>query len=1308
MDAGTSALTNKARLRQQILDGEQDIDTLSQSLNQQQQYQNQQQKNARYQPAYLQQQQQQYFMNGGSQANLFTSASTTNYDLMTPLPTGTPYTTNSNPSFTNVAQNSSRKSSMTSQSAAARFFRKHKGADPNFNEDSGADIGDLTNGANMSFDDITHIRNQGPYGINAASSLDTAPIIPTLGPGGTMGALGSASGSKVNNVQYRRQMNQQKKLAMINGARANSLAGGNPMMMQQQQQQQPMGGDPRTMSLMNSQGPRTMSLNSQGPRAMSMRSGPFPQQHMPYNQQFPQQYPQQNLQPMGAGGPRAMSLRTGPYPQNQMPMQMQMPNMGPRTMSMMNTGMQSNGPRTMSMMNGAYAPAGGAGGAPMPPNYPRTKSLGSQGPPMGYQGPSLRSQNLVPANPNQQPRPLPPQQQQSFSQQQQQQQQYQQQPPQLILQSFAPGQQPFAPKNPMYPPASNNQYDQPQHYSQPRQVSGPQQQYAHSSNDSLQQVVEEEEEQPDDYTHSLDPKDLAHGSEEDVIYKFEEEDANAALSRKSTLKKTNSMRVRKLNLFNEDSQKQNGKKSLSRKKPPVSPAVEHFEPGSSSDSVQTEHKELPRLPQHERQDEEDLNEIPSSPTFNIMRPTGRESYVEDVPPTNDGYKSLGANARASTHDVFVTASDFTSPQKSNKSMRLTSPHKSPEKTGKYSHLAKSSFPSPNVENDIEEDEVDEQSTIHEDPNVTRSSADDSTGSATPKEPTLFNPNRSRKALESNPKLRSIVANTAFNNFRSPSAESAPRFANPANTSKFPDYERSESPGSSVYDDSGNQKPQKFDLNNSDTDDSEFRPKVDTNAVFEQSTNGETTPPTSSTSNVSHKAIEMMTPAGGDAEYKRQSYHAPHQHEDSFYENFTEPISDVPPELRSHDERSKDFTAVKVDRTEAAEEFRPKTSMSTRRSDSGDDLRNMLPSRQSSSRLSSVAGATAPPSTVSKRSSFNLNGTKNLFKRLSKSSRRGSSIDEGDISIGTMSSRNSSFTQATKPPTFNRRVSSSGTLGSLEVNTPKKPLTFTKEEMSIMNCNNDLLNELELVTTELAASIKRELALENKLKSNSTQTSSPKIEQDLAYELTEKSKTISELQEKLSKERRLRFISEEHALLGEHGQTPSPLKLNYEKTELYKQLLIKNDLVNQLEDKLSEYEKRHGTRSFSEPRHDLELMEKYNELLKENADLKSIIIPSLEKRLADKERGHDYDEARLEIQALKTQRDELRDVVNKLTSHNSNELKLAQDKIKQLESRLQDMKKISDKLSNRNINEGKKGGKLNGFTIVNPSKKLFDD
>lgn len=35
-----------------------------------------------------------------------------------------------------------------------------------------------------------------------------------------------------------------------------------------------------------------------------------------------------------------------------------------------------------------------------------------------------------------------------------------------------------------------------------------------------------------------------------------------------------------------------------------------------------------------------------------------------------------------------------------------------------------------------------------------------------------------------------------------------------------------------------------------------------------------------------------------------------------------------------------------------------------------------------------------------------------------------------------------------------------------------------------------------------------------------------------------------------------------------------------------------------------------------------------------------------------------------------------------------------------------MKQINDRLSNRNVNDGKKGGKLNGFSIVSPTKSYL--
>lgn len=200
--------------------------------------------------------------------------------------------------------------------------------------------------------------------------------------------------------------------------------------------------------------------------------------------------------------------------------------------------------------------------------------------------------------------------------------------------------------------------------------------------------------------------------------------------------------------------------------------------------------------------------------------------------------------------------------------------------------------------------------------------------------------------------------------------------------------------------------------------------------------------------------------------------------------------------------------------------------------------------------------------------------------------------------------------------------------------------FTREELGIMNCNNELLNELELVTTELASAVRRELSLENKLRGGSSPlsgrflpNSESKDESVMERQLIKNQNEIADLQDKLNKERRLRFISEEHALLMENGITPSPLKLNYEKTEIYRQLLLKNDEVNQLQDRLDEYERKYNggasnVSGISAPTYPKEIglpptsesssssnndmLAGYNQLLNENTDLKFKLIPELEK------------------------------------------------------------------------------------------------
>ena len=284
---------------------------------------------------------------------------------------------------------------------------------------------------------------------------------------------------------------------------------------------------------------------------------------------------------------------------------------------------------------------------------------------------------------------------------------------------------------------------------------------------------------------------------------------------------------------------------------------------------------------------------------------------------------------------------------------------------------------------------------------------------------------------------------------------------------------------------------------------------------------------------------------------------------------------------------------------------------------------------------------------------------------------------------------------------------------------KAPL-LSKVDLAMMNCNNELQNELQLVTSELAMSIKRELALENQLRSRLKPSHDEPSKKDDAA-LTEKVKIIAELQEKLNNERRLRLISNETAFLAQNGQVPSALKLSYEKNEIYKQLLAKNDLVTQLEESLRDMSMRDVK----------DLLHKYNELVKENSELKTK-LSEVETRINFKDGATDdssEDELdsiskqeleKAQISSLRMQRDELREMIVKLTVSKNAELKVAQERIKTLEETLEKANSINAKLSKR-INTFKsegmarnidpfaptQGGKLQGLSIVSPTNEFFD-
>lgn len=394
-----------------------------------------------------------------------------------------------------------------------------------------------------------------------------------------------------------------------------------------------------------------------------------------------------------------------------------------------------------------------------------------------------------------------------------------------------------------------------------------------------------------------------------------------------------------------------------------------------------------------------------------------------------------------------------------------------------------------------------------------------------------------------------------------------------------------------------------------------------------------------------------------------------------------------------------------------------TALKRRTVDNMENLKNIRGGNTSDLLDSSFGDDELVPSALYKKDrkqkSLSLGSkSKNIFRRFSRSSKKGA--DDED-SINDDSKDNNAF--------FRLGVSdNSSSVSNITKNT--KNLTLNREDFGIINSNKDLLDELQTVTVELASSIKRDLELRNKNKSVGLHKHSN--EESMENEILQKLKIIGELQEKLNKERALRFGVEEYILLTESGNGSHVLKLNYEKTELYNQLLVKNDTINQLQEKLDEIQNDRGTNE------DESLLYKYNEILKENAHLKFEIIPELKKQLQhgnikvsspsrllklvsdtdDDPYRDDMNTSQddVEINTLKRQRDELRETVSQLTSSYNYEIKMAQDKIKALESKLRTSNSISDKITKRldsHSNLPSKAGSLESLTGKNSGLQGFN-
>ncbi|EDO17097.1 hypothetical protein Kpol_1025p17 [Vanderwaltozyma polyspora DSM 70294] len=108
------------------------------------------------------------------------------------------------------------------------------------------------------------------------------------------------------------------------------------------------------------------------------------------------------------------------------------------------------------------------------------------------------------------------------------------------------------------------------------------------------------------------------------------------------------------------------------------------------------------------------------------------------------------------------------------------------------------------------------------------------------------------------------------------------------------------------------------------------------------------------------------------------------------------------------------------------------------------------------------------------------------------------------------------------------------------------ITITNEQLHLLTENKELMNEVVLVSTELAESIKRETYLEEKIKlleeGRRTKEEEDKSLEYFEIELRKKSEKIVELIQQLNDERLRRFIAEEQVLLNDNGVKPSSAEL----------------------------------------------------------------------------------------------------------------------------------------------------------------------
>lgn len=130
----------------------------------------------------------------------------------------------------------------------------------------------------------------------------------------------------------------------------------------------------------------------------------------------------------------------------------------------------------------------------------------------------------------------------------------------------------------------------------------------------------------------------------------------------------------------------------------------------------------------------------------------------------------------------------------------------------------------------------------------------------------------------------------------------------------------------------------------------------------------------------------------------------------------------------------------------------------------------------------------------------------------------------------------------------------------------KTITISSQQMDIISDNKSLINEVTILSSELGDSIRRETAMEDKLKTLLEEKDlemTSDIKSSFEGELRKKSTKIVELIQQLNDERMKRFVAEEQLLLQENGVKPTSTDFVNEITRLKKELRAKDEVIENL-------------------------------------------------------------------------------------------------------------------------------------------------